>query len=549
VYLLGFRRGIRPVLLDLEQARASVAPYAPGTSDFADNLLHVDEQIEGNRSLADAWKAFSNTLLDPEEDRDPREYRVAEPPVLHFRRDAILGGRLNLRLYNAMPNLLTGFGILGTFLGLVAGISLASNGLASSDPADAKAALQTLLDGASLAFGTSIAGLLSSIVFSWAEKWQLHEVDKALGQWHSALEQRLRRITPEEFAQHQLAQTLQQTEVLKGFTEPLAFQIADQLGKQFEAQVTTAIAPALNALVEGVNGLREDRQRTDADMLGQVLEQFTRNLRGAAGTEMDSMAATLATLNDKLVVQAEAAEARHLASQQEARQSMEQLGALFSDGTERLQQRVEQSVQRLSAGMEQVIGRLADQQRLSNADASKRLKDIAETFNQAIEGLRSTLDEMRTIGTDNRETADNLKAVIAELGRVTERLKGLDEPIRDAAERFARTGTGLGEQVEAISATAGKFRNTALALQESNEQTRQAWAGYQARFEGIDEALGNAFSRLQEGTRAYATQVNETLKVLDTHAGHIANHLGGAVEQLNESIDELADTLGRGRAS
>jgi hypothetical protein len=38
---------------------------------------------------------------------------------------------VNLRLLHAMPNYLTGFGILGTFVGLAAGISLANQGLAS----------------------------------------------------------------------------------------------------------------------------------------------------------------------------------------------------------------------------------------------------------------------------------------------------------------------------------------------------------------------------------------------------------------------------------
>jgi hypothetical protein len=54
---------------------------------------------------------------------------------------------------------LTALGVLGTFAGLVFGVSAASNGLASPDISVARNALSTLLAGAELAFLTSILGL------------------------------------------------------------------------------------------------------------------------------------------------------------------------------------------------------------------------------------------------------------------------------------------------------------------------------------------------------------------------------------------------------
>jgi hypothetical protein len=54
---------------------------------------------------------------------------------------------------------LTALGVLGTFAGLVFGVSAASRGLASPDISVARNALSTLLAGAELAFLTSILGL------------------------------------------------------------------------------------------------------------------------------------------------------------------------------------------------------------------------------------------------------------------------------------------------------------------------------------------------------------------------------------------------------
>lgn len=65
-----------------------------------------------------------------------------------------------------IPTILVSIGVLGTFLGLILGISSASSGLASSDSNVARASLEDLLGGAGLAFTTSLAGLGCSLVFN-----------------------------------------------------------------------------------------------------------------------------------------------------------------------------------------------------------------------------------------------------------------------------------------------------------------------------------------------------------------------------------------------
>ena len=57
------------------------------------------------------------------------------------------------------PSVLTGLGIIGTFLGLTIGVGSASAGLASPDISIARNAMSQLLEGAQLAFLTSLAGL------------------------------------------------------------------------------------------------------------------------------------------------------------------------------------------------------------------------------------------------------------------------------------------------------------------------------------------------------------------------------------------------------
>lgn len=70
-------------------------------------------------------------------------------------------------LSQAAPLLLT-LGVIGTFLGLIIGVSRAGAGLASPDISEARAAMAGLLDGAKLAFVTSLAGLFLATVTGMA---------------------------------------------------------------------------------------------------------------------------------------------------------------------------------------------------------------------------------------------------------------------------------------------------------------------------------------------------------------------------------------------
>ena len=74
-----------------------------------------------------ASSGFRATFLPPRPD-DPRQtIRTPVDPEVHFSPESLFEPVLNLRFFSAVPNYLTGAGMLGTFLGLVAGIDLAQD--------------------------------------------------------------------------------------------------------------------------------------------------------------------------------------------------------------------------------------------------------------------------------------------------------------------------------------------------------------------------------------------------------------------------------------
>lgn len=80
-------------------------------------------------------------------------------------------------LVNQVPGMLTSLGILGTFIGLLIGI----RGIGFSTVNDALTSVQTLLSGIQMAFYTSIAGVILSLIFNILYRSAWNALMRSLG--------------------------------------------------------------------------------------------------------------------------------------------------------------------------------------------------------------------------------------------------------------------------------------------------------------------------------------------------------------------------------
>ena len=127
-------------------------------------------------------------------------------------------------------------------MGLAGGVGSASSGLSSGSPDEITSSLQQLLDGASLAFLTSIAGIACSILFVFVDRRASRKLHLAMDQWVGAIESRLERVTPEGVALEQLEQARRAATQLESFNTDLVF----TLEKALEDKVAGRLSPQLH---------------------------------------------------------------------------------------------------------------------------------------------------------------------------------------------------------------------------------------------------------------------------------------------------------------
>ena len=84
------------------------------------------------------------------------------------------------RRISSASTVMTSLGIIGTFLGLTIGVASASSGLASPDIAIARESMSKLLDGAQIAFISSLTGISLAMIFKAIHTWVSEQIRRKL---------------------------------------------------------------------------------------------------------------------------------------------------------------------------------------------------------------------------------------------------------------------------------------------------------------------------------------------------------------------------------
>lgn len=163
-------RRLRTALLDYYGAKndQQLAQEVISASTSIDEL----SEIFGKLGFSKQFNQLKDNLMWFEDERHPR---IGVGMVNHLFSSAKLRDEFIALRLDGKAGLFTAIGVLGTFLGLTIGVSHASGGLASPDITVARQAMSDLLRGAELAFITSLAGLIASIIYGqtlarWRDK-------------------------------------------------------------------------------------------------------------------------------------------------------------------------------------------------------------------------------------------------------------------------------------------------------------------------------------------------------------------------------------------
>ncbi|MFC1234397.1 anti-phage ZorAB system protein ZorA [Vibrio sp. F74] len=531
---VGFWLRFSPVRNSLNSALKKIKSTPKNKLEFPEYYDELREWMSSDKYLKDSWREFEETLLLPGEDFDDDKEVIMNThlPSVYFNQKNLLLPNINVRFYNALPNILTGLGIVGTFIGLTVGISLAAPGLNSNDIKDAKEALNILLDGASLAFITSIVGLLTSLVFSAYEKKYIHLFNSSCQKLNSALDARVEYFSAERLASKSLAEAQKQSMALQTFANDLAV----SLGQVIEQHVT-------QPMIRAIDELRTDQKSASDETVTKVMGEFADKIAGAAGDEMKAFASTIKTMSDSLESQVNSLTKGQDEMQKAAQSAVTGMSVAMTEGSEKINAGIDEAVDALLESVEKSIDNVTIQLDTASQKLADNLKEGLQEFDGILGKLTETATQYQTMTDANKTLYSEISQSIETIGELSEKANQTNLDFQRTASTFQDYIQSLNQTSAQLTESTSSVDSTLNTLRRVQEEMTHIWSDYEERFSGLDTTLENVFKNVSTGLERYASQTDEYVLGLDKHASDVVQSLAAAAQEISEAVDSLGEAL------
>ena len=498
-------------------------------------------QFERNQ-LAEVWQEFEDSLITRDVHENREVIYKTDDSSLFFGEDRLLDQHLNLRFWNSVPALLVGFGILGTFVGLVWGlipfadINFEPTAETRTKIAEIQRAIKELLSGVSTAFVTSVWGMLTSLLFNGLEKWRIGRVSRAISNLQRGLDQLFTLTTQEAISFRQEDELGQQTAALKSFSTDLATDIKSEMaqGRQeiiqelhnapeaFSSAMAERLTPSLDSLNTAVEELRRQREESSTDAIQRLVEEFRESLSGSTTAQLEGLAETVRSASESLST------------------LPEQLTSMM----ESVQEQINGSRQLLSATSEEQTGQLQGlMEGMLNAFQSAvdlQQSSLSEATNQSIQTLEGAIAELqRALTSTASQTAEESQ------GMVTRMLDLLESAANRAdaqlAQRIAEIDGVSTQSIQTLEAAIAELRQSLTSTLDAQQQaigniTSQTSTAFTESTDRMRQLVDQSVERLERVIQAGEQSVSTLL-----------NQQGDQIRAINDQIANSQETLARGR--
>lgn len=424
----------------------------------------------------------------------------------------VLTGRMNLSLFETMPNILIGAGLMFTFIFL--SLALTDAGRAMEDGNEARdAAMKSLIANAGGKFITSIIGLFCSLSWNWRAKVKIDELQSRMFELHAAL----RKIAPDTAAQaivkrqhsifkEMLAESREQVGQLKRFETDIAVAIAKAIGNELQPSFKTLGTELVDAIKELTNRIGNMNE----DALQKMIAQFIEEFRGTSSAEMQEFKNVLA----QLAINLETAGTK-------IGTDLGNAGASFGSAAGNL----ESAISKTKETVEQLDTSL---QRAGSvvSEGSERFEVVSDklfTNLRAVDGILVGVDAFIEKIQQNIGTLNNISD---SLDDTVESQKAIAIEFRDAIPKMSKA---LSDAVLEISTSSNTAANALATIRTELEKTTGS----------IDQTVVS----LSTGVDQYTEKVKALHLILDEKIGEAISKIGSAVMDLTDTMDDLVEAL------
>ncbi len=489
---------------------------------------------------------------------------------------------MKTEFYKHLPGILTGLGIIGTFSGLIMGLS----NFDVSDAARAQAELKSLINSVGHAFFVSAGAIALAMLFTWIEKSlitaryreveELRQLVDSLFDAGAGEEYLERLVTASETQATQAAQikdalVADLKDILTTLTEQQIEAQARHSG-QMSVEVGKAIAAHMGGpisdIASAVKGVSANQGDAVNKMLTDVLAGFSAQMQDMFGGQMRGMTDMLKETSEAMrqtaekfgrlatdmdsagkgAVEAMGERLNHAITSMEARQKImnKQMGDFVGQIRELVSESQTESAKKLQETLGtvgvQVAGVVAELRRQAEESAEaqgRRQERFEESTGKAVTSLSS---QMEGLLAQSVETNRSLQDTVAKLSQTTDKaiteMNAGAETLYVAASDFAKAGQGVADTMKASSEAVANITGAAGTLATASAATKDVLADY-GRTRDSFAAMVTELRAITENAKREAAMSSEIISRIEAATGQLAM----AQKQSEEYLSGVNDVL------
>lgn len=470
----------------------------------------IDDKMGSIKILGDLWHEFDETLVECPSGE--RVYNTLDAD--HFFNTSTLGtGVTQSRFIAAVPGMLTAIGVFGTFLGLMLGLK----SLDMTDADTMQDSIATLIDGAAVAFTTSVWGIFFSLVFNIAEK----VIEGRLIKRVSFFQLKTDRLFDRNLGERSLLNIQEKTSE----SEKLLRVLGEQIGDKVQEGISSAIEPQLKKLADIMENLA-NRQASGAETaLKNLVEEFTSKMGEAGASQAKAMEESAQSLT----------------------QVMEELDATIGRFLNKVEVHIGTLVEANQAGKDTLesFSKQSKEFASNSENTINKYHEATEAFGDTIKSLRDAVNNLKGVHEQFEVTISDFSQ---SQSNTSDALEKTSISIIQAANGFTGAGDSMSTASKSLEVATSKIsdvtEDTTYALSKLPEEHKklleEAFTTIKGQFQDYSGKITLQFEEFAESLQGSTEhRVNEWTK----NTQQFCNQMTGAVEALSHTIDEVERKL------
>ena len=470
VTLIGVVKCLLPLMGTTRALRRAIRRLQQDAGNQQGTPVWQEKRFMGSR-LKGSWLRF---LQNAEQlDRRGLPCNVED----YINDDTVTHGPGNATLAELIPGLLTSLGILGTFMGMMRGLS----GLDFSNSDAIIEGIPILLSGMQFAFGTSVAGVSCSIVFNMLNRILQGSSYRAIDDFvecfttlamQRPLDNDVQLICQNQDSNHMLAN------------------LTDVLPATVEGSITRAMSPVAKAMDNFLVGAT----RAQVDGVGRIVGNFVQQMNLSLSDQFVQLGRTMTEINQNQQLSMESVR-QSMAAAGNIVADVRELHAVSNDVIQHFEQYVRElgDARRRDERFEQSTASLLAEMQQMNAAQSKVLQQVSDSHKALLSSMTAFTAEseksMARLQHNSTATAQQLEQVASTMNAAGQELSGSCQSFVQSVVGGLSQALGMFDQNMTTLIAALTEKIDSLNAEGTSAETTQASAELQKLLSEIQRAF------------------------------------------------------------